>query len=536
MRRWNGWGDDAITDHIPAAGAGALEDVLGAGRPQPDVSLADVVERLPSGRLETHPLVDATPETRIRHARGQSLPDWLALRTGRLGTVPDGVAFPASRREIRDLLAYAAASGARVIPYGGGTSVVGGVTPDAAQASDGAPWLTVSLARLAGLRALDETSLLATFGAGTAGPDVEAALRARNLTLGHYPQSWEYSTVGGWIAARSSGQQSLGFGRIEALFAGGALEAPAGSLEIPPHPASAAGPDLRHVVLGSEGRLGIVAEAILRVRPLPEVERFITWFTADWERALAMTREIGQAGLPLTMVRTSTAAETWTNLALAGHERVLGALRAYLRARGAGGERCMVMVGLAGSRGVVRATAAAVASIARAHGALRVPATFGRQWQKSRFQTPYLRNALWDAGYAVDTLETAVPWAALPGLAADLAPALRRGLADVDEKVHAFMHLSHVYPTGSSLYTTYLWRLADTPEVTLARWQRLKGLASEAIVRHGGTISHQHGVGSDHAAYLSAEKGLLGMAALHDLAARFDPDGRMHPGVLLGAE
>ena len=198
---------------------------------------------------------------------GQSLPDWLALRTGRPGQVPDGVAFPETRAQVRDLLAFAASAGARVIPYGGGTSVVGGVNPTGGARGGDAPWLTISLERMAGLTALDEESLLATFGAGTAGPDVEAALRARGLTLGHYPQSWEYSTVGGWVASRSSGQQSAGYGRIEALFAGGALEAPAGALDLPPHPASAAGPDLRQAILGSEGRLGILTEAVLRVRP-----------------------------------------------------------------------------------------------------------------------------------------------------------------------------------------------------------------------------------------------------------------------------
>ncbi len=534
MRRWNGWGDDGIADEIPASGADALERILGPGRPQQDAALEAVTAAVPPGRLTPHPLVETAPETRLRHARGQSLPDWVALRTGRLGAIPDGVAFPATRAEIRDLLAYAAAEGARVVPYGGGTSVVGGVTPGPVVGD--APWLTVSLARYAGLRALDEPSLLATFGAGTPGPDVEAALRARGLTLGHYPQSWEYSTVGGWVAARSSGQQSLGFGRIEALFAGGALESPAGSLDLPPHPASAAGPDLRQLVLGSEGRLGILAEATLRVRPLPDVETFVTWFAPDWERALGMTRAIGQAGLPLTMARTSTPAETWTNLALAGHERTLAALRAYLRARGAGPGRCMVMAGFAGPRVVVRAATAAVDEIALNNRAVRAPATFGRQWQRSRFRTPYLRNALWDAGYAVDTLETAVPWSAVAALSAELAPALRRGLADEDEAVHAFMHLSHVYPTGSSLYVTFLWRLADDPDVTLARWARLKAIASQAIVRRGGTISHQHGVGSDHAAYLAAEKGALGMDALRDLVRRFDPEGRMHPGVLLVPE
>jgi alkyldihydroxyacetonephosphate synthase len=532
MRRWNGWGDEAVVDELPAGGAAAIERVVGRSAPPRDALLSDVVATVPPARLPRHRLVRDDAETRVRHARGQSLPDWLALRTGRLGAVPDGVAFPNDSGEVRELLAWAAAVGSRVIPYGGGTSVVGGVTPTA----DGAPWLTISLARLAALRAIDDGSLLASFGAGTAGPDVEAALRARRLTLGHYPQSWELSTVGGWVASRSSGQQSAGYGRIEALFAGGTVEAPAGTLVLPPHPASAAGPDLRQAVLGSEGRLGVVTEATLRVAPLPEIETFPTLFFPDWEQALAFTREIGRARLPLAMVRTSTPAETWTNLALAGHERTLAALRRYLAARGAGPGRCMVLLGLVGRRRVMAATFAEVLAIGRRHGAVRAPATFGRQWHRNRFRTPYLRNTLWEAGYAVDTLETAVAWDRVPAMAAALAPAIRRGLADEGERVHAFTHLSHVYPTGSSLYTTFVFRLAEDPDVTLERWRRLKAAASEAIVRLGGTISHQHGVGTDHAPYLEAEKGPLGMAALRDLARRFDPDGTMHPGALLLAE
>jgi len=232
-------------------------------------------------------------------------------------------------------------------------------------------------------------------------------------------------------------------------------------------------------------------------------------------------------------VRTSTPAETWTNLALAGHERTLAALRRYLSVRGAGPGRCMVLLGFAGRRRVMNAAFAEALAIGRRHGAVRAPAAFGRQWHRGRFRTPYLRNALWEAGYAIDTLETAVAWDRVPAMAAGLAPALRRGLAGDGERVHAFTHLSHVYPTGSSLYTTYVFRIADDPDETLERWRRLKAAASETIVRLGGTISHQHGVGSDHAAYLVAEKGELGMAAIGDLARRFDPAGIMHPGVLL---
>lgn len=533
MRRWNGWGDDTIDEAIPAPALAHLERIVGPGTRQAEVPLADVVRGVPETRLGprlvAHPAVSADAGVRVRHARGQSLADWVALRSGRLGAVPDGVALPASDDELRGVLWAAVETGVRVIPYGGGTSATGGITP----LPGDAPVLAISLARLSDLRRWDARSGLATFGAGVVGPDLEAALRARDATLGHYPQSFEQSTLGGWIATRSCGQQSIGYGRIEALFAGGHVETPAGSLDLPPHPASAAGPDLRQLVLGSEGRLGIVTEATVRAVAIPEREVFPAYFLPDWPRALEAVRELARSGLPLSMVRLSTPAETETTLALAGHERLLRELRRYLALRGAGRGRCMLLLGVTGRRRLVTATIREARQLLRAHGAVSATPAFGRQWQRGRFRTPYLRNALWDAGYAVDTLETATDWSSVPALASALAGALRPGLDDIGERVHAFTHLSHVYPSGSSIYTTYLFRIAADPDETLRRWQRLKSAASAAIVAAGGTISHQHGVGVDHAPYLAAEKGPLGMAVLEDALRRFDPDGLMNPGKLL---
>ena len=248
-RRWNGWGDDGIVGKVPGGAISHLEGLVGPGRPSPDASLGDVLASIPAGRLSDHPLISSDPEDRVRHARGQSLGDWVALRSGALGRVPDAVGRPSSSAEVRDLLAYARTAGATVVPYGGGTTVVGGLSPadlGPLRAGD-PPVLVVDLERLAGLRAFDPASGLATFGAGVTGPALESALKAHGRMLGHEPQSWEYSTLGGWVATRSSGQRSLGFGRIEALFAGGRLEAPAGTLDLPTHPASAAGPDLRQI-------------------------------------------------------------------------------------------------------------------------------------------------------------------------------------------------------------------------------------------------------------------------------------------------
>ena len=244
-----------------------------------DASLETVLASVPPARIPTHRLVRVDPEERLRHARGQSLPDWVALRSGRVGWLPDGVAHPATDEDIRELLRWAAGTGTALVPYGGGTTVAGHVT----RQSGSGPTVTVAMDRLAAVFDVDPAAGVATFGAGIAGPALEAALGEHGSTLGHFPQSFEYSTLGGWIAARSSGQQSRGYGRIEDLFAGGHLETPAGPLELPPFPASAAGPDLRQVVLGSEGRLGFVTRATVRIAPLPERETWVAFAMPDLE-------------------------------------------------------------------------------------------------------------------------------------------------------------------------------------------------------------------------------------------------------------
>jgi alkyldihydroxyacetonephosphate synthase len=527
-RRWNGWGDPTIDVGLAPHGLETLVSLIGPGTRPADVSLDEVVAAAPPSRLSGEPRLSVDPAERIRHARGQDLPDWIALRSGRLPALPDAVARPTDATGVRDLLDRARRDGWTLLPRGGGTSVVGGVT---VVPSD-RPVVVVDLSGLAGVRMLDPVSGLATVGAGTLGPALERALGAAGRRLGHLPQSWEYSSVGGWVATRSSGASSMGYGRIEDLFAGGHLETPVGPWDLPPHPASAAGPDLRELVLGSEGRLGIVTDAILRTVPLPARDIVRAYSVPDWDRAQTLARGLATAGMRLTMVRVSTPIETATTISLIRSERSRRLLRRYLGLRGQGDGSCLVLVGMAGADKVVRAVEGEVGRMVRDQRGVGIP-TLGTAWVRERFRTPYLRNAVWDAGYAVDTVETAIDWAGLPALAAELGPRLRSGLADEDERVHAYSHLSHLYPSGSSLYVTYAFRSATDPDRTLERWRHLKRLASETVVAHGGTISHQHGVGRVHAPYLAAEKGPLGMTALAGVVQQFDPDGVLAGGVLL---
>ncbi len=531
MRRWNGWGDDTISYHVPVQAASFLAALVGPGEPPRDAAPAEALAHVPPARPLEHPLVKSDAVKRLRHACGQSFPDWVALRSTHIPAFPDGVAYPTTDADLAELIRFTQTAGAQLIPYGGGTSVVGHINP----LQGDRPVLTVDMSRMNRLLRLDDASHLATFGAGIAGPDLEAQLRARGYTLGHFPQSFEYSTLGGWIATRSSGQESLGYGRIEDLFAGGRLISPVGALELPPFPASAAGPDLRHLVLGSEGRLGILSEATVRVAPLADHERLSVHalFLPDWKSAQDAARQIVQAGLPLSLMRLSTPTETETTLVLAGHERLIGALQRLISLRGVRDGKCLLMLGFSGREALVKAARGEALAMAGQHGGVNVGRAFGSQWYKNRFRTPYLRNALWELGYGVDTLETATTWGNVSAMVDAIENALHHALAPFDERVHAFTHLSHFYPSGCSVYTTFLFRLADGPGETLARWQAMKDAASQAIVALHGTISHQHGVGADHAAWLPAEKGELGMALLRDVARRLDPDRIMNPGKLL---
>jgi alkyldihydroxyacetonephosphate synthase len=334
------------------------------------------------------------------------------------------------------------------------------------------------------------------------------------------------------VATRSAGQESLGAGRIEGLFAGGHVETPGGPLDLPPYPGSAAGPDVRQVVLGSEGRLGVITDVTVRAVARPERAIVRAYSVPDEGRALELGRRLAQAGLALRFIRSSMAAETRATIAQVGDDRRRALLGRYMRWRGQGEGAAFVLVGMSGPDKVVRATEGEVGRLVRGSRGIGLPGV-GAAWRRQRFDSAYLRNALWDAGYAADTLETAVPWSTVPKLVRGLEAILRDGLRSIDERVLAFCHLSHLYPSGSSIYATYSFRLADDPDETLERWRRLKTAASDAIVAACGTISHQHGVGRDHAPYLAAEKGTLGMDMLEGLVRQVDPDGIMHRGVLL---
>lgn len=527
MRRWNGWGDEKNSFPLRKNGLRYIASKIGKGVILPDADLADVVAQVPPSRLPKHALIRTDADIRVRHARGQSLPDWYAMRSGEFNVFPDGVAEPENSQQVQELLQWAMQHQVQVIPYGGGTSVAGHITPQASSQ----PILTLSLARMNNLISLDHTSQIARFGAGTAGPHLEQQLAEHGFMLGHFPQSFELSTVGGWVASRSSGQQSIRYGRIEQLFAGGRIETPRGTLNIPTIPASSAGPDMRELFMGTEGRVGIITEVDVRVQRLPEHESFHCAFLPDWDSAVNLVRQLVQNMVQLSLLRLSNPEETRTHLLLGADGLAVKWLNRYAALRGSPDGKCMLTFGTSGTKTQTKFSLADTKRYIKQAGGLYAGTYMGKKWEHSRFRSPYLRHGFWEHGYSIDTMETAVNWNNVTTAMQAIEQAIKDHAGD-GEQVHVFSHLSHVYGQGSSIYTTYFFRNSDTYAKSLARWQSIKKAGGDAVIAMGGTISHQHGVGRDHKPWLALEKGTLAMQALGQVVEFFDEKQLMNSGCL----
>ncbi|MEK6219833.1 MAG: FAD-binding oxidoreductase [Psychrobacter cryohalolentis] len=533
--RWNGWGNVSINKKVSPHGAKLIKSHIGKTKKLSSISLQKVLKTVPESRLPAAMIeldtISVDNEVRLRHARGQSFPDWIAMHGGDFGAFPDGVAHPQSTADVETLLKLASEYDLIVIPFGGGTSVAGHINPQ----KGSRPVLTIAMSRMDQLIDLDIESQIATFGAGTQGPAVEAQLNAHGYRLGHYPQSWELSTLGGWIAARSSGQQSLGYGRIEQMFAGGTLVTPQGILNIADIPASAAGPDLREMMMGTEGRAGIFTEVKMRVQSQPEEELFKVVFLPNWEAGKEVLRQAVQKNIRLSMLRLSNAVETDAHLHLGTTPSQFLAISTYLKARGLDSQKVMLTYGLSGDKAQNALALTQFKNLLKQHGGIsgKLANLMGKIWSHGRFKFPYLRGTLWEKGIMVDTFETATNWHNIDEQMQQMQAAVQTALADEGEAVMAFTHISHVYKQGASLYTTYFFRAAQDHASTLSRWQKIKHAASSSLANGKATISHQHGVGRDHAPYLAAEKGELGIQVTSDMLKSLDPEQRMNPGVLI---
>ena len=512
------WGDPDRAAALPDSARGIVDLVFGADdRPalvdpplSPPAIAPALLEELARVLGTGHVLTDDA--TRRLRTRGKSTPDLLRARTGDLSDAPDAVVRPGTHDEVAAVLAFAVEHHLAVVPFGGGTSVTGGLV---ARREGFAGVLSLDLVRMKRLVAVDHVSMTATLEPGLRGPEAEALLAAEGVTLGHFPQSFEYATIGGFAATRSSGQSSAGFGRFDALVVGLTVATPRGRIDLGTAPANAAGPDLRQLILGSEGTLGVITSVTVRVRKVAAVKVYEGWRWPSFVDGAAAMRTLAQDGLLPTVIRLSDEAETSINLA---DPNAVG---------GEGATGCLMITGYEGEQAAVDAKQAAVTAVLTGLGGISVGTEPGDKWAHGRFDAPYLRDSMLDVGVLVETLETATFWSNADRLYADVKAALERELG---QPSIVLCHISHVYETGCSLYFTVAAKESDDP---LAQWARAKAAASDAMIAAGATITHHHAVGTDHKRWLAEEIGPLGVSVLRAVKADLDPTGILNPGVLI---
>lgn len=522
---WNGWGDPAKAAPLPDSVTGLLRDLLGVKpRTTPPLALEDIDLPAPTAGPaalkalaqavggEEHVRTDA--ESRIRHTRGKSTPDLLRLRAGDVCDVPQAVILPATHDEVLAVLRTCAGHGLAVVPFGGGTSVVGGLAPERRA------FVALDLRRMNGLQLLDRVSRTAVLQPGLRAPEAEALLNEEGFTLGHFPQSFEWATIGGFAAARSSGQASAGYGRFDEMVLGLTLATPEGTVETGRAPRSAAGPDLRQLILGSEGAFGVITSVLVRIRPLPEVRVYEGWRFASFEEGAAALRRLAQDGPRPTVLRLSD--ETETLIGLAQPDAIGAGLESN-----AG---CMAITGYEGTAEDTAQRREQAAAVLRDAGGTLIGSEPGERWAHGRYSAPYLRDSLLDAGAFAETLETAAFWSRIPELYAAVRTALTDTLTEAGTPPLVMCHISHVYENGASLYFTVVSAQGEEP---VAHWTRAKHAANDALLAAGGTISHHHGVGTDHRDWYVKEAGPLAVEALRAVKRRLDPEGLLNPGVLL---
>jgi alkyldihydroxyacetonephosphate synthase len=514
--RWWGWGREDHRLPLTRAFERLLDERLGLdGRVREPVALADVAvaESALSARARSRleesvggsAWVRSDPAARILHSGGKSYLDLVRLRAGAPQGTPDAVVYPASHEQVLAVLAACATERVAVVPFGGGTSIVGGLAPLA-----GAQQAVISLdlGRLAGVLAVDPRSLTISVAAGTRGPALEAALAEHDLTLGHYPDSFEFVSIGGCAATRSVGQASSGYGRIDQAIQGVRMATPMGELASAALPASAAGPALRELIVGSEGVLGVITGLLMRVRTRPACQRYEGVVFDSFAAAEEALRVAVQDRATPDVVRLTDELQT-TVVLTAGESR----RRAPLGRRGLRGrDGVLLIAGWEGQRDAVERRRLHTMTLLRRGGGTSIGAPAGRAWAASRFAAPYVRDELLGRGVLVDQFETASTWSGLEPLRASVCGAIAEALNACGTPPLIGSQISHVYDTGASLTFTVLAHALEGQEE--AQWRVAKDASSAAITRAGATISHHHGIGRDHAGWVGAELGELGLSSL----------------------
>lgn len=546
MMKWWGWGDEKVSfpmqskpnlwpwikkkvgiqieDKIPPV---ARQKIV---LPAPKIS-EKFVEEL-RGFLKAEQILSGEEE-RLLHSYGKSFPDLFRVRRGVVRKAPDLVVLPDCHDEVEKIMKAAVKHDVCIVPFGGGTNIVGGVNPDPATRKS---IVTVSLRRMNRLLSLDPYSCTATIEGGALGPKLEKDLTAKGYSLGHYPDSFEFSTLGGWIATRSAGMQSDAYGKIEDMVVSLKMVTPEGTIVTRTVPAASSGPDLNRLVAGSEGVLGIITEATMRVHRDPKVKDYRGFLFRTFEEGVAAIHECLDRGFIPSLIRLQDSGETELAMNMKAPKKGFKALiekpiKKYLKNNGYHAP-CIMVVGFEGDEPAVAPMRAGAIAILKKHKGFALGASIGKTWSQDKYNVPYLRDFVMDYGCVVDVSETSATWANVLPLYHNTIRAVKARFAEEwGGDGYIGCHISHTYPTGACLYFTY--GVKQKPGRELAQYYDYKKLITDSFMKSGGTLSHHHAVGTEHRPWMEQEISATGVKALASLKAALDPQGILNPGKLI---
>jgi alkyldihydroxyacetonephosphate synthase len=549
--KWWGWGEEGVSfSHLdkPKLAPFVMDkigiDLDAPGVPPPALSDLDVPPGTAPGALRDALVAIVGEEhvhdddlDRVVHAYGKSLRDLVRVRAGDFGRLPDVVVYPGSEAEIVSVVAALAAADAVLVPFGGGTNISGSLE---APRDETRPVVSLDLGRMDQVLEVDADAQLARVQAGALGPDLEAQLNARGWTLGHFPDSFNHSTLGGWIATRSSGMQSDKYGDIADITRAVRVVTPVGMLATRAVPSTSTGPSVREMVLGSEGRLGVVTEATVHVHRVPPVRTILGYFFPTWSAGLAAMQAIAASDASPSVTRVSDADETQFSLSTSKAGGVVSALKSAAvkqvlrRVKHFDLEQaCLSFIGFEGGEAHVKAQRKEVGRIVSAHGGLCVGTGPGQLYDQKKFDTPYIRDFLLDRGGLADVSETSAPWSRLESLHTNVRLAAQKSFGELGVAGYVMCHLSHSYHSGACLYFTFAFRPADSP-APIEQYDTVKAAIQQAFIDNGATLSHHHAVGVEHARWLSDDISPAGVTMLRALFDGVDPDRRFNPGKIVG--
>jgi alkyldihydroxyacetonephosphate synthase len=548
--KWWGWGEEGISfrhDDKPAFAA-FVKSAIDVDVTKDVVAVADL-ESLPippslapselCAGLQTalgSENVNHDPLDRVVHAYGKGLRDLVRIRRGDMGRLPDLVVYPRSEEEVAKIVRLALAADAVVIPFGGGTNISGSLE---APRNELRPVISVDMGHMNSVVEIDEVSRLARIQAGALGPDIERHLNEKGWTLGHFPDSFNHSTLGGWVATRSCGMQSDKYGDIADLTRAIRVVTPTGLLATRAVPSASTGPSVREMILGSEGRLGIITEATVHVHRIPQKRRIYGYVFPDWHRGLLAMTAIAESDAAPSVTRVSDANETRFSLATKKRERFLGRTKSaiakiYLQQlKGFDVHRmCLSFIGYEGTQEHVEIQKRLVDEIVGRHGGLCIGTGPGELYDRKKFDTPYLRDFLLDRGALADVSETSAPWSQLESLYDGVMNRAGKVFEQIGVRGYIMCHLCHSYHSGACLYFTFAFRPSDETQA-LQQYDLVKGAIQRGFMDLGGTLSHHHAVGVEHAPWLAQDISPVGVSMIRSLLDGVDPGHNFNPGKIV---